>query len=314
MGRCGVASTLAWVESEGDKLWKVIWHGELPPKLKHLLWRLCANCVAYGVSLYNRHISDSPSCKFCGHQWEDLIHAIFECPLVSDVWRKSDFAADLLNFPNSSFKDLLHWAFEKLDSGRFQLFCSIIWACWTLQNKWLHEEVVADVDGLVSGFCNMVRDSLNFMKNTNRTTRKEALVHSISTWRRPQSGWFKVNWDAAIRPNKVGIGVVVRNEEGAVIALSSLTIRATLPPSLAEAFAARLGAKLCVRIGLAKVIMEGDALNIVRKIQLGSMGYSHEEMIIDDIHDFLSSFTHVRMSHVKRQGNIVAHNVAKLCL
>lgn len=56
----------------------------------------------------------------------------------------------------------------------------------------IFDEVVPDINGLVSVFCNMVRDSLGFMRSTNRVSSKVVLIHSMSTWKLLESGWFKV--------------------------------------------------------------------------------------------------------------------------
>lgn len=37
-------------------------------------------------------------------------------------------------------------------------------------------------------------------------------------------------------------------------------------------------------------------------------------MVIDDIQDLFPSFVEFSVSHVKRQGNVVAHFVVKLCM
>lgn len=85
---------------------------------------------------------------------------------------------------------------------------------------------------------------MGFSKSINQVGSRSALIQSNLIWQRSESRWFKVNWDAAVRSQQVGLGAVVRNAEGSIIEMSSFRVKASLHPSLAEAWAARLGMAL----------------------------------------------------------------------
>ena len=66
---------------------------------------------------------------------------------------------------------------------------------------------------------------------------------------------------------KAGLGVVIRNEEGAVMA--SMTQLVPLPTTVAqvEALAARRATEFALELGLNRVILEGDPEVICRGLQ-----------------------------------------------
>jgi phosphotransferase system IIA component len=59
------------------------------------------------------------------------------------------------------------------------------------------------------------------------------------------------------------LGVIIRNSSGGVVAMLCETIDHILDLAIAESLAARRGAELGLSLGLRKVILEGDALEIV---------------------------------------------------
>ena len=79
-------------------------------------------------------------------------------------------------------------------------------------------------------------------------------------WKPPDFGQFKVNYDGAIfrEQGRAGIGLVIRNSDGAVLA--SLSQQIPLPTIVAqvEALVARRAAEFALEIGIDQVIIEGD--------------------------------------------------------
>jgi hypothetical protein len=59
------------------------------------------------------------------------------------------------------------------------------------------------------------------------------------SWKPPALGSLKINWDAGIDRDRgvVGIGIVVRNHEGSLIAALNCSLFANLDPTSAEAYA-----------------------------------------------------------------------------
>ena len=80
------------------------------------------------------------------------------------------------------------------------------------------------------------------------------------SWQPPQPGRYKVNYDGALfdESNEAGIGVVIRNHMGEVMA--SLCQRVPFPHSVEamEAYAAQSAIELSRDLGFKEIDMEGD--------------------------------------------------------
>lgn len=87
-----------------------------------------------------------------------------------------------------------------------------------------------------------------------------------SFWTPPLAPLFKVNVDGAVfsAQGTVGIGVIIRDEEGKVEAALSKKINALLSTVEAEAKAFEEGILFSKDIGIQEYILEGDSITIHR--------------------------------------------------
>ena len=132
-------------------------------------------------------------------------------------------------------------------------------------------------------------------------------------WKPPESDVYKVNYDGATFADqgRAGIGVVVRNSEGAVMA--ALSQRLPLPTTVAqvEALAARKAVEFALEIGFSRVTIEGDSDTIYRELRSIDSSLALHGHVIQDTKCLASSFVSHSFSHVRRQGNNVAHALAR---
>jgi len=77
--------------------WKRIWCLKLPPKVKHLLWRMCRGVLPTRVRLHDKGVLYPTQCASCNSNFEDLNHLLFECPLSIQVWQSADIWFDIQN-------------------------------------------------------------------------------------------------------------------------------------------------------------------------------------------------------------------------
>jgi hypothetical protein len=92
---------------------------------------------------------------------------------------------------------------------------------------------------------------------------------SVSRWKAPPITTYKVDWDVAIDKlfGRMGLGAIVGNHMGFVIAAKSLSKMENLEPAVAEALGALYAAKFSRDLGIRSIIMEGDALQLVNAIK-----------------------------------------------
>jgi hypothetical protein len=91
-------------------------------------------------------------------------------------------------------------------------------------------------------------------------TPEENIGRNIK-WQPLDIGWVKANWDASLAKDKrwMGLGVVVRDEWGRIIAAQRKTERGLLEPTMIEVRAALMAIRFCKNRGMDRVIFEGDA-------------------------------------------------------
>ncbi|KAL6992130.1 hypothetical protein U1Q18_010238 [Sarracenia purpurea var. burkii] len=85
-------------------------------------------------------------------------------------------------------------------------------------------------------------------------------------------------------------------------------------PETTEARAALRAVEEASRMGLSKVHLEGDALSIIKAINNPKRDMSFIGGLIEAIKTLVKIFQEFRCSHVKREGNSVAHSLAQKAL
>ena len=133
-------------------------------------------------------------------------------------------------------------------------------------------------------------------------------------WSPPPPGWMKVNFDGATFSSKglAGLGAIIRNDQ--VLVMAAYTHSIPLPTSVetVEVLAARSAICLAKDLNFSKVIFEGDSEIIIKTINKGELMSSSFGHILNDINLLSKSFQQVSFCHTRRQGNRVAHGLARM--
>lgn len=137
---------------------------------------------------------------------------------------------------------------------------------------------------------------------------------SARAWRKPEAGRLKLNFDGSSKhaSRRASIGGVYRDHEGGfVLGYAERIGRAT--SSVAELAALRRGLELAVANGWRRVWIEGDAKTVVDVVRSRARVRAEEDSrLCDEIAALLPLLDDMSVSHVRRQGNRVAHGFAKL--
>ncbi|KAL6520972.1 hypothetical protein OROGR_017541 [Orobanche gracilis] len=134
----------------------------------------------------------------------------------------------------------------------------------------------------------------------------------ICEWSAPPLGYIKVNIDATIFSNYniVGCGVVARDTEGEFIAWRHTRMRGHWNPEVAEACAVLGGINMALDFNWRRVIFESDCYNVVTAFKNATCRFSEFGGFIDEGLRLCKTLDDFRFTHVKREGNKFAHNVA----
>ncbi|XP_041017915.1 uncharacterized protein LOC121260135 [Juglans microcarpa x Juglans regia] len=136
---------------------------------------------------------------------------------------------------------------------------------------------------------------------------------SAKVWQAPPSNWLKTNWDSAIDKARgiIGVGVVVRDSTGKIIATMRTKKHLFPDPLLAESFGALKIVQFGLKLGLTKVIIEGDSLQVINSLRRDKEGCNSATMFVCEAKQLLENFAKWEVSHVRRNGNSIAHLLAK---
>ncbi|KAI5328356.1 hypothetical protein L3X38_027753 [Prunus dulcis] len=69
-----------------QRAWKLIWHADVTPKIRHFFWRALNGHVAVSSVLYKKKLRNIPLCPICNDHEQTIEHMLLLCPWVEPVW------------------------------------------------------------------------------------------------------------------------------------------------------------------------------------------------------------------------------------
>jgi ribonuclease HI len=125
-----------------------------------------------------------------------------------------------------------------------------------------------------------------------------------------------VNFDGAIfqESKEGGIGVVIRDQHGLVIATLSQRVMTCPSAEMIEARAAKRAIQFALEIGIFDTIFEGDSELIIRDISRHGAMHNAYGLVLEDAKALLHHFERYQFTHTRRSGNTVAHALARRAL
>ena len=109
--------------------------------------------------------------------------------------------------------------------------------------------------------------------------------------------------------DRVGIGVIIRDCKGKGLAQMSEIIPLPLTVIELETLTASKALQFAADLSLNDVILEGDSEIVINALNEDSHSLSSFGLPIQDVKCFANLFHCIRFSHVRREGNSVAHNL-----
>ncbi|KAL9688187.1 hypothetical protein QQ045_032604 [Rhodiola kirilowii] len=183
-----------------------------------------------------------------------------------------------------------------------------LWFMWYHRNKVFHE---GDTLSPITAANRIIKLHNEFCRD-NR-----GIIQCISTvglsWQKPKAGFVKVNCDASWNEEekKGGIGVVLRDNDGVVMALSANYLHQANSIIECEGIALLEGMKLAQKMKQEKVILEVDNKEIAMATNFGlQVGFWRSDWYTDCLR-FLAENPNWQVMLVRREANMVADAVAK---
>ena len=132
-------------------------------------------------------------------------------------------------------------------------------------------------------------------------------------WRPPLGEMYKTNFDGVVfaESREARIGVVIRNSNGEVVAALSEKIPYPDSMEVLEVLAVRRAAQFAVEVGICQSVFEGDSEVVCKALKAADGGHPSIGQFVKDFLSTMSSLRTFSFSHTRRQGNSVAHTLAK---
>ena len=132
-------------------------------------------------------------------------------------------------------------------------------------------------------------------------------------WKPPASGWVKVNTDAAFHAGRKegATASIIRDHHGGFHAAQAQWYDHCLDVCTMEAMACRDGLMLAVQLGLQRIALETDSLELVQLWKKEESQRSIVDPVLQEIDQRRLAFHEFSFSHVSRNCNKIAHLLAK---
>ncbi|XP_024033484.1 uncharacterized protein LOC112095607 [Citrus clementina] len=240
--------------------WETILALDLLEKLRIFMWRAETNLLPSMENLWKRKVAQEPVCQICKYGVESIFHALVNCKTARKVWRLTQFAEDLRE---EAGEDLLSLLKGRLCSRRkvdIELLVAICWGIWSARNQFIFKLKKEDP--------HIVLAKAEAILKAYKRTHVPAPIHmdqqtwkAQQNWSPPPAGWFKLNVDVATNREKhtSGLGVVIRNAEGIVVAAAINCSKFCGDVAYVEAEAIEFGPQVVGNAKLPFLIVETDS-------------------------------------------------------
>ena len=116
-----------------SNVWKAIWSMWVPNRVQTLVWRMGTNSLPTKFNLVRRKVLNEDVCSECKAQPEDMMHALWTCPILEDMWTVS-FSRLMANTGTCfNFIEILEQA--STDKFTLKLFAMTVSEVWQCRNR-----------------------------------------------------------------------------------------------------------------------------------------------------------------------------------
>ena len=259
-----------------------------------------------------RKVIQEDICESCKEASETVRHVLWSCPKAKEVWECSKMVAGWNEGANQTFQDLMWVLLSNGDAGEDKVahVVTTTWAIW-------HNRNAVRYGGAWKSGKQISRWASDYLKEYRvavaQTISGVSVSRQLISWSPPRNGHFKINVDGAVfsELKAIGVGVVIRDDRGRLEAALRRKISAPMGAVEAEVKAFEAGLLFAKDVRVWDVILDGDSLVVYNALCNFSPPPSSIASVVQGILDMCGNFRSVSFSHIRRQGNVPAHILAK---
>jgi ribonuclease HI len=251
-----------------------------------------------------------PCCPVCGRDNEDGGHLFFKCKLAKQVWnllaledRRQRLAAQF-----SAMEAVSVILSEKEEMATLMVIT--LWSLWTNRNAFREEGRGRRAEELARA----IRIYANETSQSQCAPKPQNSVSRVK-WSKPPEDFLKLNCDGSfIKETRAGSwGFLIRDHDGDVVLTGRGKINNALSAFHSELIACLQGVQVASDLGIGKLILETDALNVQQAVQAKGFDTRPEGGLIEELKSLArSNFNAFVCNFLGRDGNRAAHALAGL--
>lgn len=163
--------------------------------------------------MWKQRIISNEVCEFCHFQPKTVLHVLWNCEASKSIWNRDFDWIDRRKANRGSFADL--WNMVCIEPQKLKLFSIMAWIIWTRRNETQLKQVVPELAEVLGEACWYLSE---FKKYNAMLVKVKPL--KMVKWKPSNSNFNKTNFNRAffVDSRETGIGVVVRNARGQVLA------------------------------------------------------------------------------------------------
>ncbi|XP_042980196.1 uncharacterized protein LOC122310366 [Carya illinoinensis] len=270
-----------------------------------VVWRCTSNGIFSVRSAYHLQLELHQRDK------ESVEHVLWECVAARDVWCLCSSKLQKQCKNQINFRSLLMHMVQELEHEVLMEVAVVAWKIWRGMNDLVFNQTFSTPQFIVRKATQKLEDLIALF--SQQTSNSTTTIPQTIQWSAPPADVYKVNWDSAVaKVNcKVGVGTIIQNWEGRVIACMRMCRPLFPDPYLAETFGALQSVKLALDIGLKQIKLEENAMNVINDIKGNKDSWKQTGLIITDIKQMLLSFDSFSVDFAPRGCNSLAHCLAR---
>ena len=189
-----------------------------------------------------------------------------------------------------------------------EVFATTAWFIWSHRNKTRLQERTVPLSGIREAVCQFMQPY-----SFGRVHPASCKLVRQCKWQPPNPGEYKTNFDGAMftESDEAGLGVVVRDSNGLVVAAMAEKIKQPHSVECLEMSAARRAVIFVKEIGLQDSHFEGDSELVIKELQRDGLQFSSIGHLARDTLSHVSSLRSFPFTHVVRQCIAVENALAQ---
>ncbi|KAH9709496.1 putative reverse transcriptase/RNA-dependent DNA polymerase [Citrus sinensis] len=301
--------------NSSSRLWKIPWMLDLPEKVKIFMWRALKNILPTAENLWKRRSLQEPICQRCKLQVETVSHVLIECKAARKIWDLAPLIVQPSKDHNQDFFSAIQEMWSRSSTAEAELMIVYCWVIWSARNKFIFEGKKSDSRFLAAKADSVLKAYQRVSKPGNVHGAKDRGIDQ-QKWKPPSQNVLKLNVDAAVstKAQKVGLGAIVRDAEGKILAVGIKQAQFRERVSLAEAEAIHWGLQVANQISSSSLIVESDCKEVVELLNNTKGSRTEIHWILSDVRRESKDFKQVQFSFIPRTCNTYAHALAKFAL